>query len=78
MNINASNSGSSTLEVQRAKSKANKCTCKVPHDMTRNCLADMFTYKSEIMDHDLRGSPVPDFTSVTISQNRKFEEEFQL
>ena len=24
--------------------------------MTPNCLADIFTYKSEILDHDLRGS----------------------
>ena len=48
-----------------------------PHEIV---LADIFTSakSGEIMDHDLRGPPVPDFTSVTISQNRKFEEEFQL
>ena len=47
--------GWKTLEVQRVKSKAKQMQ-KVLHDTTPNCLADIFTYKSEIMDRDLRGS----------------------
>ena len=46
--------GWETLEVQRVKSNA-KQRYEVLHDTTP-CLADIFTYKSEIMDRDLRGS----------------------
>ena len=47
--------GWETLEVERVKSKA-KQMYKVLHDMTPNCLLGIFTYKSEILDHNLRGS----------------------
>ena len=47
--------GWKTLKEQRLKTKA-KTVVKILHNMGQNCLKDLFIFKKEILNHNLRDS----------------------